>query len=417
MNQPHTVIIGAGPSGTVAAALLTQKRHRVTVLEQQHFPRFVIGESLLPHCMEILDEADMLTAVMAQSGFQYKNGAAFTWGECYTHFEFTDKFTHGPGTTFQVQRVVFDQLLVNEAQKQGIEIRFGHKVNSWQETDDGVVLGIDSEKESYTLGADFVLDASGYGRVLPRLLNLECPSELPPRQAVFTHIDDHIVGNGFDRNKILISTHPQHRDVWFWLIPFSNGQSSIGVVGSNSRLGTVKAGEEAEFLQKWVNDIPMLRRILVNAVWDNGIPYRQLQNYSANVSALFGKRFALLGNAAEFLDPVFSSGVTIALHSAKLAADTLHRQYSGETVDWAHDFAQKLMVGVNAFRTYVNGWYNGTFQDVIYAPEEKVNPEIRRMISAILAGYAWDENNPYVTKSDRRLAVLAEICGQVKPVE
>ena len=117
----------------------------------------------------------------------------------------------------------------------------------------------------------------------------------------------------------------------------------------------------------------------------------------------------MLGNAAEFLDPVFSSGVTIALHSALLAADLVDRQLKGESVDWQKQFAEPLMVGVNAFRTYVTGWYNGSFQDVIYAKNPQ--PEIRQMISSILAGYAWDENNPFVAKSDQRLKALAEICG------
>ena len=251
--------------------------------------------------------------------------------------------------------------------------------------------------------------------MLPRLLDLETPSALPPRQAVFTHIDDHIVSDEFDRNKILISTHPQLRDVWFWLIPFSNGRASIGVVGEPARLqreGLV--GDEA-VLKQFVSEVPMLARILTNAVWDNGVPFRSLSNYSANVKALHGRHFALLGNAAEFLDPVFSSGVTIALHSAKLAAALLHRQLSGEVVDWQSEFAVPLMVGVNAFRTYVSGWYDGSFQDVIYSCSEQVNPDIRRMISAILAGYAWDESNPFVTKSTRRLQALAEICGAATP--
>ena len=417
MNQTVDVaVIGAGPSGAVVSALLRRHGYRVCVLEKQHFPRFVIGESLLPHCMEMLEEAGMARAVAATPGFQYKNGAAFTWGERYTCFEFTDKFTPGPGTTFQVQRAVFDKVLIDEAAKQGVDVRFGHGVTACDHSGEQARLTVQPETgEAYTLQAAFVLDASGYGRVLPRLLDLETPSSLPPRQAVFTHIDDHIVGNEFDRNKILISTHPKLRDVWFWLIPFSNGRASIGVVGEPARLqreGLV--GDEA-VLKQFVSEVPMLARILTNAVWDNGVPFRSLSNYSANVKALHGRHFALLGNAAEFLDPVFSSGVTIALHSAKLAAALLHRQLSGEVVDWQSEFAVPLMVGVNAFRTYVSGWYDGSFQDVIYSCSEQVNPDIRRMISAILAGYAWDESNPFVTKSTRRLQALAEICGAATP--
>lgn len=413
-QQFDVAIIGAGPSGAVAAGLLRQQGRSVCVLEKQHFPRFVIGESLLPHCMEILAAAGMEQAVCATPGFQYKNGAAFTWGGRYTCFEFTDKFTPGPGTTFQVQRAVFDQVLAREAARQGADVRFGHGVRALDNQGDGVVLQVAADSgEQYALEARFVLDASGYGRVLPRLLDLETPSSLPPRQAVFTHIDDHIVGEEFDRNKILISVHPRARDVWFWLIPFANGRASIGVVGTPDHFGLAE-GNEASVLRRWVSEVPMLNRILQQAVWDNGVPFRSIGNYSANVKALHGRHFALLGNAAEFLDPVFSSGVTIALHSAQLAAQVLARQFAGETVDWESEYAAPLMVGVNAFRTYVTGWYDGRFQDVIFSDSEQMNPDIRRMISSILAGYAWDRNNPYVAKSERRLNALAEVVGPAR---
>lgn len=406
MNQFDVVIIGAGPSGSVAASLLHKQGVKVCVLEKQHFPRFVIGESLLPYCMDILAEADLIDAVNAEKTFQFKNGAAFTWGNRYTYFDFTDKFTAGPGTTYQVRRGIFDKILIDETAKKGVEVRFGHEVLSLDNSGETAVLKVRSEDgEEYHLSARFVLDASGYGRVLPRLLDLETPSSLPARVARFTHIDDNINAPDFDRNKILITTHPTHRDVWLWLIPFADNRCSIGVVGLPETLD----GDNETILKKFALECPMLKRILANANWENDFSYRQIQGYSANVKALYGKHFALLGNAAEFLDPVFSSGVTIALHSARLASRIIPRQLKGEMVDWQKEFSEPLMVGVNAFRTYVNGWYDNSFQDVIYARNPQ--PEIRQMLSSILAGYAWDTENPFVAKSTPRLKALAEICG------
>lgn len=406
MSQCDVAIIGAGPSGSVAAALLAKQGLSVCVLEKQYFPRFVIGESLLPYCMEILREAELVDAVNREPSFQFKNGAAFTWGNRYTYFDFTDKFTAGAGTTFQVRRGIFDQILIDEVAKRGVDVRFGNEVLAFESQDNGVQLKVRNDKgESYNLHAKFVLDASGYGRVLPRLLDLELPSHLPARVARFTHIDDNIDDPEFDRNKILITTHPVHRDVWLWLIPFADNRCSIGVVGLPETLD----GDDEQVLKKFALECPMLKRILKNAVWENDFPYRHIQGYSANVKTLHGKDFALLGNAAEFLDPVFSSGVTIALHSAHLAAPLIVRQLKGELVDWQKEFAEPLMLGVDTFRTYVNGWYDGSFQDVVYAKDPQ--PEIRRMISSILAGYAWDSANPFVAKSKQRLAALAEICG------
>ena len=402
-------IIGAGPSGAIAAALLHQQGFHVIVLEKEHFPRFVIGESLLPHGMEFIAEAGFLPAVSAEPSFQLKNGAAFTWGSRYTHFDFTDKFTPGPGTTFQVRRALFDKILIDEAGKQGVDVRFGEAVTAFDNTGDSARLDILRDNgERYTLHARFVLDASGYGRVLPRLLHLDTPSSLPPRAAHFTHIDDHISAPDFDRNKILISTHSEHRDIWFWLIPFADGRASLGVVGLPERFQGL--GDSEAILKHSVMAVPMLKRILANAQWDNEFPYRHIQGYSANVKTLHGRHFALLGNAAEFLDPVFSSGVTIAMHSAKLASTLIARQLHGEAIDWQRDYSAPLMIGVNAFRTYVQGWYDGRFQDVIYADNRSA--DISRMISSILAGYAWDTDNPFVAKSERRLDALAQLVGQ-----
>lgn len=408
-TQFDVAVIGAGPAGSVVSALLRKKGYQVCVLEKQHFPRFVIGESLLPHCMEMLEEAGFADAVRAEPGFQLKNGAAFSWGSRYTEFDFTDKFSDGPGTTYQVRRAVFDKILIGEAAKQGVEVRFGHGVTAFDNSGDFARLNIETDTgESYELTAKFVLDASGYGRVLPRLLDLETPSHLPPRQAHFTHIDDNITHPKFDRNKILITTHPQHRDVWIWLIPFGGNRCSIGMVGTPDKL----VGESETVLKKFVYECPMLNEILDKAVWENDFPFRSIQGYSANVKSLHGRHFALLGNAAEFLDPVFSSGVTIALHSAKLAADLLAKQLEGGTADWDTEFAEPLMIGVDAFRTYVDGWYDFRFQNVVYAPDR--SPEISRMLSSILAGYAWDTENPFVAKSEQRLTALSEWVGQLE---
>ena len=123
------VIIGAGPSGSIAGALLKRRGWNVLVLEGQRFPRFSIGESLLVHCLDFVEEAGMLPAVAA-AGFQFKNGAAFVRGEEYGDFDFGESFTPSRGSTFQVQRAAFDKLLADEAEKQGVEIRYEVRVTA-----------------------------------------------------------------------------------------------------------------------------------------------------------------------------------------------------------------------------------------------------------------------------------------------
>ena len=202
LQRRQVVVIGAGPSGAIASALLKRNGHDVLVIERQHFPRFSIGESLLSHCLDFVEEAGMLEAVQA-AGFQLKNGAAFAWGEQYSTFDFGDTFSHGKPTTFQVQRADFDKLLADQAALQGVEIRYGESVISAQVDGAKPLIQIQREDGSrYEIEADFILDASGYGRVLPRLLDLEAPSNFPMRQAVFTHVEDRIDCPNFDRNKI-----------------------------------------------------------------------------------------------------------------------------------------------------------------------------------------------------------------------
>ncbi|MGY2258256.1 NAD(P)/FAD-dependent oxidoreductase [Pseudomonas sp. SDO55104_S430] len=407
MERRRIVVIGAGPSGAIAAAILKRKGHDVLVIERQHFPRFSIGESLLAHCLDFVEEAGMLEAVNA-AGFQVKTGAAFAWGEHYSAFDFAEAFTPGKTTTFQVQRADFDQLLADQAVLQGVEIRFGEAIVSVDIESARPQLGVRREDGSeYRIEADFMLDASGYGRVLPRLLDLEAPSNFPVRQAVFTHVEDRIDRPDFDRSKILVTTHPTRRDIWFWTIPFSNGRCSVGVVAAAEHFEG-RSDDLDACLRSFIADTPSLASVLKNAVWDT--PARTIGGYSANVKTLHGPGFALLGNAAEFLDPVFSSGVTIAMRSASMAAGLVHRQLQGETVDWQGEFAVPLKRGVDTFRCYVEGWYDGTFQDVIF--HEGSSREIRGMISSILAGYAWDERNPFVSEARRRLKVISEFCAR-----
>ncbi len=247
-ERTEILIIGAGPAGSVAAAMLRQQGRKVLIVEREQFPRFSIGESLLPQSMEYIQAAGLVQDVV-EAGFQYKNGAAFVHGEARTAFDFRKKFSPGWGTTYQVQRADFDHVLAKGAERMGAEVRYRHEVLSAKPGDTPRVTVRSPEGEEYVIEADFMLDASGFGRLLPRLLKLESPSNFPVRGAIFTHVRDHIPHDaGFDRNKILITTHPEHVDVWYWTIPFSNGCCSLGVVAEMDFLNRYQ-GTELERLQ------------------------------------------------------------------------------------------------------------------------------------------------------------------------
>ncbi|WP_445114976.1 NAD(P)/FAD-dependent oxidoreductase [Acinetobacter sp. WZC-1] len=420
IQQTDVLIIGAGPSGSSAAALLRQKGYQVTVIEKQHFPRFSIGESLLPQAMVFLEEAGLLETVRDHAqeyAFQFKNGAAFLRGTQRSFYDFTEKFSAGPGTTWQVRRADFDHLLAAKAQADGADIRFGHEVIAVDITAAQPLLTLnDATGVPYQMRARFLLDASGFGRILPKLLDLESPSDFPVRRALFTHIADGIVdgdadGSGFDREKILITVHEKDHRAWYWLVPFADGRASFGVVAEQDffdqyRFDNLEPEALLALFKRILADDPSLSQLLRNMQFDT--PVRTLVGYSANVTQLFGHHYALLGNAGEFLDPVFSSGVTIALKSSSLAIPLVDQVLRGETVDWMNAYEKPLRKGIQVFRAYVEAWYTGEFQDVVFS--EVQNDKIRRMISSLLAGYAWDDSNPIHKNARQRLSTLAEYC-------
>lgn len=406
-SETDVVIIGAGPAGSVAAAMLVKRGYRVEVLERQHFPRFSIGESLLPQCMEFLAEAELLDCVHA-AGFQFKDGAAFHRDGVGSAIYFPEKSAPGPATTYQVKRADFDHLLAQGAAAKGAFFSYGEEVIAFTSDAASACVTVRSEAgEMRQIRARFALDASGFGRTFSKLLDLEAPSNFPPRRSLYGQVVDHICDPEFDRNKILISIHPHNRQIWFWLIPLADGLSSIGAVGPVDAL-EAGGGSEHERLWALIGDVPFLARVLKNA--EVYRPIGTILGYACAVKSLIGPRYALLGNAAEFLDPVFSSGVTIAMKSASLATKLIDLELRGEAVDWQTQFVDELYVGIETFRACVEAWYTGRLQRIIFNRPTAVN-DATRLLTSVLAGYAWDRSNAIVREPRRFLELLDELCA------
>jgi len=398
------LIIGAGPSGTSSAALLHRAGFKVQVVEKEKFPRFIIGESLLPRCMDLLEEAGMLDAVKEQ-GYIEKTGAVFFRGQEAAPFDFSQQFTPGWDYTYQVPRGPFDKTLADCAQEQGVPILWEHTVDRIDFTDDGPVAGITGPGgKKVRTAARFVLDASGFGRVLPRLLDLDMPSALPRRDSLFTHVTGDRRPGGREEGRIWICLLPEN--AWIWIIPFSDGKTSVGVVGEPGFLDRFP-GSQDEQLRAILHSEENARERLADAEFV--FPAKRINGYSIGVKQLFGRGYALLGNATEFLDPVFSSGVTLALESANRASKTLIRQLNGESVDWQEAYADYLLHGVETFRTYVNAWYDGRLLSIFFSPQK--DEAIQKQICSVLAGYVWDMDNPYVKKHARAVSSLAKMCA------
>jgi flavin-dependent dehydrogenase len=398
--QCDVLVIGAGPAGSSSAALLHRAGFSVAVVEKQKFPRFVIGESLLPRVMDLLGEAGLLEAASAR-GYTIKRGALFLRGHQRCDFSFADQFTRGWDHTWQVPRADFDKTLADAVEQRGVPFAWEHEVLSVDFSGAPAVTIADPAGRRHTVRCRFVIDASGYGRVLPRLLDLDQPSRSPPRQAVFAHLRGDQRKPGPDQNRIWIVTLAS--GAWAWIIPFSDGTTSFGVVGPLECFKHYPA-DPAGCLRTVIAGDPNLERLQdTEFVFEP----RALGQYSCSVKRVHGPGFALVGNATEFLDPVFSSGVTLALESANRASKTLIRQLNGEAVDWEQDYAAYLRRGVDVFRTYVNTWYDGSLPEIFYGTQ--TSEPIKRMICSVLAGYAWDLGNPFVAEHERKVAQLSRL--------
>lgn len=406
-EKTDVLVIGAGPAGTVAAAMTNKAGLKTMIVEKSKFPRFVIGESLIPRVMDHLDEAGFMDAIN-QANFQKKFGARFLKEDRVCEFDFSDRFTNGWAWTWQCPRADFDMILANEVQKQGVPVHFQTGVTgvAFNGTESSVMVE-DSTGEKSIIDAKFIIDASGYARVLPNLMGTTKTAKLPPRKAIFVHCKDEKRPEGREGWMITFVVH--RVDIWIWVIPFNNGTTSIGVVGNPDFFNEFEGSPE-EVIRAILEQDPNYRERFRNTefLWEP----RVLEAYSASTSEMYGPGYAIVGNSVEFLDPVFSSGVMFATESGVLAGKLASRQLHGEEVDWALEYEKYIQDAVNVFTTYVKSWYDGALQDVFFV--EKPNQGIKQQLSSILAGYVWDKKNPFVRKHDSLVYTLSKFIKEGK---
>jgi flavin-dependent dehydrogenase len=403
MDKYDVIIIGAGPAGSCAAAILNKANLSVCIIEKNIFPRFCIGESLLPQNMVYLEEAGLLD-VFGKGKFQYKNGAQFLLGDEFKEINFEQKFTDGPFETYQVTRSEYDKDITDELESRGIDIRFNHELNNIEFESDimpvkASVLNLDSKTKS-NIGANFIIDASGHAKVLPKLIDLKTSFTAVDRTSYFTHIKS-TEPLGFDNNKILITVDETNRKNWFWTIPLGDNKYSLGLISSD--IFTDSSPEQ--IIEQVINKNPKFKEVLTDYNYTKEVSV--IKGYTSKTETTHGERFVLIGNSSEFLDPIFSSGMTVALKSASLSSNLIIKKLAGENVDWDESFTKELNFGLNTFSNFVSSWYEEELQEIIFA---KINDKkITSMIVSILAGYAWDSKNSYTKNTKRRLKALREV--------
>ncbi len=403
VNQDYDVfIIGGGPAGSIAGAKLVQAGYKVKLVEKMQFPRFVIGESLLPRCNDLLDEAGMLQNI-EQAHFQLKPGVAFQTEEALEVIDFEKNLGEKFNSSFQVKREVFDHELLLDAEEKGVSVEFESEVIAFDAEANLILVKTKlGNIEQYHVNK--VIDASGYGRVLPKLLKLDKASEQSVRKAVFCRTvgDIRPLVNEQD-GYIFVDIHDNNQ-VWIWNIPFKEGVTSTGIVCDEAYFEKFNM-TEAEFFDYIIQTNPTASKRYQNATKLNDVGF--INGYSASVSKMFDKNFVIVGNATEFLDPIFSSGVTLALESGSKAADLTIRELAGEVVDWQVEYEDYMMIGVNVFREFVNAWYDGRLQSILFS-EDKTD-KVTRSIVSVLSGYVWNQENVFVVKPKKMVDVIYQL--------
>lgn len=401
-KQVDVLIIGAGPAGVVASTYLTNQGFNVLVVEKAKFPRFVIGESLLPRCMDNFEEVGLLPFLEKQN-YQRKKGVIFKKGNEDSMFDFSEQFTDGKKETWQVPRAHFDNVLAEGAKELGVNIWFEVGATSVQLLVGKQITTIeDNEGNTFEISSKYIIDSSGYGRVLPKLLDLDESSSLPVRTTMFTHFEDKKREQYKEESEyIMYLVNPHH---YVWNIPFANNTTSIGVVGENE-IFDAKEGDVKEKLTLLLEEEPYFTERYNSQ--DMVFEPRTLKGFSVGVKKLYGNGYVLTGNSTEFLDPIFSSGVTLATESALIGAKLVEKELNGKKVEWEEEYEKKVRFGIEVFKTYVNAWYDQSLHRIFFTKHH--SQDFRKQICSILAGYVWDMENPCVKRYKTILHTLDKI--------
>jgi flavin-dependent dehydrogenase len=394
-------IVGGGPAGSTAATLLARAGRRVVVFEREKFPRFHIGESLLPFSMKAFRRMDLLPK-FEQAGFLRKYGGEFfsACGEQGVKFYFKDAYRSQTDHSYQVTRAEFDKLLLDHARESGAEVHDETAVEQIHFTDEGVILdwkaaqraGIERQGSDLPtavsnggvnrgqIQARYLIDASGRNSMLGSKFNLKKTYRHLQKLSIFAHYDGMTRAEGIDGT---LTTLVRGIDRWFWIIPLTPTRTSVGVVLDGDIFKGSRQSAE-DFLEQSIAEQPILTGRMAHAHRASAV--HTAADFSYRNSRLFGDRWLLAGDAAGFIDPIFSSGVFLAVFSGELAADALHQVLAdpAKAKKLFPVYQRKVNRAMDVYLRFINAWYTKEFIEIFSSPRELFN--LPPAVNAVLGG-------------------------------
>ena len=387
-KQASVVVIGGGPAGSTVSTLIAQQGHHVKLFERERFPRFHIGESLIPETYWVLERLKMLDKMKA-SHFVKKHSVQFVnaAGKLSAPFYFWDNKPHECSQTWQVVRSEFDLMMLRNAQEQGVEV---HEATRVLEVlfEDARAVGVRIQREDGSVEevrAAVVVDASGQSTMLQNRLKLRVWDPVLNKGAIWAYWEGAHRDTGRDEGATLV-VQTVNRKGWFWVIPLHNDIVSLGVVASFDYLFKGRASHEQTY-QEEVEACPAIKERLSGARRATG--YFATKDYSYRSKQSAGDGWVLVGDAFGFLDPLYSSGVLLALKSGQLAADAIVEGLSrGDTSasqlgKWAPAFGR----GVDRMRRLVCEYYDG----FSFGKFVRTFPQLKGLVTDLLIGDLFED--------------------------